>query len=133
VKSTQLAYPTAQQLVQQGIRPPPPPKLAKLALAEQQSSKKVHHLRDGAVVLYKRKESTVWQVRFRLFERKDWLSFSTKQRDLIYAKRIAGDMYDRARFKEELGIPQSVKRFSTAAGHEDSTVGVSWQSISVDT
>lgn len=115
MKSTQLAYPTVQQLVQQGICPSPPPKLAKLALAEQQSSEKVHHLRDGAVVLYKRKESSVWQVRFRLFERKDWLSFSTKQRDLTYAKRVAGDMYDRARFKEELGIPQSVKRFSTAA------------------
>ncbi len=115
MESTQLAYPTAQQLVQQGIRPPPPPKLAKLALAEQQSREKVHHLRDGAVVLYKRKESSVWQVRFRLFERKDWLSFSTKQRDLTYAKRVAGDMYDRARFKEELGIPQSIKRFSTAA------------------
>jgi len=115
LKNTQLAYPTAQQLLGQGFSPAPPPKLTELSLSEEYPHEQIHHMRDGAVVLYKRRESSVWQVRFKLFDRNEWYCFSTKHRELIFAKRRAADMYDRARFKEELGIPQSVKRFSSAA------------------
>jgi hypothetical protein len=115
LENTQLAYPTAQQLLEQGFSPATPLKLTELSLSEEHLHQQIQHMRDGAVVLYKRSESIVWQVRFKLFDCKEWYYFSTKHLDLIFAKRRAAEMYDRARFKEELGIPQSVKRFSTAA------------------
>ena len=71
-------------------------------------------MRDGAVVLYKRTESGVWQVRFKLWDRQ-WHRFTTKYKELVYAKRVAGEMYDRARFKEEMGLPFRTKRFTSVA------------------
>ena len=44
------------------------------------------YLRDGAVVLHKRADSTVWQVRFKLYDRR-WHTMSTKHHDLEYAKQ----------------------------------------------
>lgn len=74
----------------------------------------IHHLRDGEVVLYKRPASRVWQVRYKLRDRK-WHCASTRQRQLEWAKKTAGEMYDRARFREEEGIPQKIKRFDALA------------------
>lgn len=74
----------------------------------------IHHLRDGEVVLYKRPTSRVWQVRYKLRDRK-WHCASTRQRQLEWAKKTAGEMYDRARFREEEGIPQKIKRFDALA------------------
>jgi len=56
----------------------------------------------------------VWQVRFKLGDLK-WLRFTTKHKELAYAKKAAGEMYDRARFKEEMRIPQRTRRFSAVA------------------
>ena len=116
MKSTQLAYPTAQYLERQGYTTPPPTSLETLQLVRGQvpADKQIHHIRDGAVVLYRRDRSKVWQVRFKLFD-KQWHRFTTKYVELTYAKRVAGEMYDRARFREEVGLPQQVKRFSVAA------------------
>jgi hypothetical protein len=40
-----------------------------------------------------------------------WRRFTTKHKELAYAKKVAAEMFDRARFKEEMGIPLSTKRF----------------------
>jgi integrase len=116
VKSTQLAYPVANFLLQQGYTPPPPTIFDRFDLVRGQAPahKQIHHMRDGAVVLYKREHSDVWQIRFKLFDRR-WHRYSSKYKELTYAKRVAGEMYDRARFREEVGLPQQVKRFSVAA------------------
>jgi len=116
VKSTQLAYPTAQQLSPQDYTAPTPTALASLQLIPdtRQQTRQLHYMRDGAVVLYKRTYSSAWQVRFRLFDRR-WHRFTTKHRELEYAKRVAGEMYDRARFKEEMGLPLRTKRFGAVA------------------
>lgn len=71
-------------------------------------------MRDGEVVLYLRPTSRVWQVRYKLFDRK-WRCVSTKQRQLEFAKRVAGELYDKARFREEEGLPQKSVRFGTLA------------------
>ena len=72
------------------------------------------YLRDGDVVLYKRERSSVWQMRYKLYDRR-WRRVSTKHRKLDYAVKIAGDIYDEARFRERLGITQSNKKFSVIA------------------
>jgi len=111
VKPTQLSYPTPEQLA---AAPPTPAALTSAKLIALPPRSQLHHLRDGAVVLYKRERSSVWQMRFKLYDRV-WHRATTKHRDLGYAKRAAGDIYDRARFKEELGIPQTTRRFGAAA------------------
>ena len=73
-----------------------------------------HHMRDGEVVLYLRPSSKVWQVRYKLFDRK-WRCVSTRQRQLEWAKKVAGEIYDRARFREEEGLPQKSVRFDALA------------------
>jgi integrase len=75
---------------------------------------RLHHLRDGEVVLYKIPRSTYWQVRFRLYEGK-WIRFSTRKRNLDDAMRLACDRYDEARFRERQGLPPVVKRFEDIA------------------
>ena len=116
MKSTQLAYPTAQELAAQGCTPSQPGALASLQLIDdtRAETRQLHYMRDGAVVLYKRTYSSAWQVRFRLFDRR-WHRFTTKHRELDYARRVAGEMYDRARFKEEMGLPLRTKRFGAVA------------------
>lgn len=71
-------------------------------------------MRDGEVVLYLRPSSKVWQVRYKLFDRK-WRCVSTRQRQLEWAKKVAGEIYDRARFREEEGLPQKSVRFDSLA------------------
>jgi hypothetical protein len=66
------------------------------------------------VVLYLRPGSSVWQVRYKLFDRR-WRCVTTHQRQLEWAKRVAGELYDRARFREEKGLPQKTKRFDVIA------------------
>ena len=107
MKSTQLAYPTpaaVQHLDEQRNANPLLKAVSSLKLVkgDVQNDKLIHYLRDGAVVLYKRTESGVWQVRFKLWDRQ-WHRFTTKYKELAFALRAAGDLYDRARFKEEMG------------------------------
>ena len=89
-----------------------PATLAQLTITARQET--THHLRDGEVVLYLRPGSRVWQVRYKLFDRK-WHCVTTRQRRLDWAKRVAGEMYDRARFREQEGLPQKTKRFDVIA------------------
>ena len=66
---------------------------------EKESKPNRIYLRDGEVVLYKRSESSIWQVRFKLFDRKLYC-FSTKHNNLEYAKRAASELYDEVGFKK---------------------------------
>jgi integrase len=72
------------------------------------------YLRDGDVVLYKRERSSVWQMRYRLYD-KEWRRVSTKHRNIDYAVRVAGDIYDEARFRERLGLSFTRRKFGTIA------------------
>ena len=89
-----------------------PPTLAALRLTARKST--THHLRDGELVLYQRPTSRVWQVRYRLYDR-HWRCRSTGHYRLEWAKRAAGEIYDKARFREEEGLPQQTKRFDAIA------------------
>jgi hypothetical protein len=71
-------------------------------------------MRDGCVVLYKLTQGTVWQVRFKLFDQK-WHHYTTKHKDLEYARRVASNLYDRSRFAEEMGMPLVAKTFVVVA------------------
>lgn len=75
---------------------------------------KLIHIRDGEVTLYKRTKSARWQMTFRLYNKK-WLRITTGYSDLEYAKKKAGEIYDRARFMEEMGFPISPKKFKVVA------------------
>ena len=74
MKTTHLSYPNPQQLAEIGktARPNEAPILNSLRLLEgaKKPNEELHHLRDGCVVLYKRDNSEVWQVRFKLFDLK---------------------------------------------------------------
>ena len=72
------------------------------------------HLRDGAVVLYRRAGSAVWQVRLKLWDQR-WHRLSTRHRDKDLATRAAGDIYDRAKFCEASGVPLTTRRFGAVA------------------
>ena len=86
-KSTQLAYPSLAQLDRFNATPIPPNLLDGLKLVgEPKKEGELHHMRDGAVVLYRRDRSKVWQVRFKLFDSR-WHRFSTKRIELAYNLR----------------------------------------------
>ena len=53
-------------------------------------------------------------MRYRLFN-KEWRRVSTKHRNLDYAVKVAGDIYDEARFRERLGITHTTKKFNAIA------------------
>ena len=89
-----------------------PPTLATLTLTSRRAT--THHLRDGEVVLYMRPDSGVWQVRYKLLDRR-WRCITTRQHQLELARRVAGEIYDRARFRELEGLPQQTKRFDAIA------------------
>lgn len=118
MKTTQLRYPTYGQLGGadgSNFDNKPSPTLSNLTLVgEEKTQNEIHHMRDGCVVLFKRTRSSVWQVRFKLFDQR-WHRFTTKYKDLAYAKKVAGDIYDRAKFKEEMGIPLRTRRFGAVA------------------
>ena len=82
----------------------------KLIGGRSSDSERLHHMRNGCVDLYKRTQSTAWQVRFKLFDQK-WHHHTTKHKDLEYPRRVACTLYDRARFAEEMGLPLQTKTF----------------------
>ena len=83
---------------------PTAPALSSLRLLSPPRATALLHLRDGAVVLYRRAGSLVWQVRFKLWDQR-WHRCSTRHRDQHMAIRAAGDIYDRAKFCEASGVP----------------------------
>lgn len=70
-------------------------------------------LLDGAVVLTLRPHSSAWQARFRIGD--NWMRVTTKQSKLEKAKVTATDIYLRARFRKDEGLPVVSKRFSQVA------------------
>jgi integrase len=113
LKQTQIGYlQLAHKLQQQAGVLDPQPLINSLRISARKET--THHMRDGEVVLYLRPSSKVWQVRYKLFDRK-WRCVSTRQRQLEWAKKVAGEIYDRARFREEEGLPQKSVRFDSLA------------------
>ena len=94
--------------------PPTTPALTTLRLLSPPRAAALLHLRDGAVVMYRRAGSAVWQVRFKLWDQR-WHRFSTRHRDQHLATRAAGDLYDRAKFCESSGVPLTTRRFAAVA------------------
>ncbi len=73
-----------------------------------------HTLRDGELVLYKRPHSRVWQCRYKLFAN-EWHRQTTRRTVLADAVRVAGELYDEARFRERMGLAPARKSFSQIA------------------
>ena len=65
----------------------------------QPTQARIHTLRDGELVLYKRSHSAVWQCRFKLYDN-DWHRQTTGRTVLMDAVRVASEQYDEARFGE---------------------------------
>lgn len=90
----------------------PSPTLQTLKMIKAPSAS--HRLRDGEVVLYQRKNSSVWQMRYQLYDRV-WRRMSTKHHQLAWAIKAACEIYDRARFRESEGLPVTTRRFDAIA------------------
>ena len=113
MKQTQIVFiHLAQRLQTPAVRIGTEPLIKKLHITARKET--THHLRDGEVVLYLRPDSQVWQVRYKLYDRK-WRCVSTRHRQLEWAKKAAGEIYDRARFRQEEGLPQKSIRFDALA------------------
>ena len=90
MKSTQLAYPSLAQLDRFNATPASPNLLDGLKLVgEAKQEGELHHMRDGAVVLYRRDRSKVWQVRFKLFDSAHF-HIGHSQNDVSLAQASAG-------------------------------------------
>ena len=61
------------------------------------------HLRDGAVVLYRRRHSLQYQCRYKLADG-TWCRRSTAKASLELAAHAACELYDEARFRQRLGL-----------------------------
>ena len=108
MKQTQLCYPTPSNL------PPPPRASFKTSAALPDAAPRIYALRDGELVLYKRKRSRVWQYRYKLFTGQ-WVRVSTGKTVLEHAVRVAADSYDEARYRERLGLAPVQKSFADIA------------------
>jgi hypothetical protein len=105
LKQTQIGFLHLAHSLQAGsIHANPQSSLKRLHITARKDT--THHMRDGEVVLYLRPDSKVWQVRYKLFDRK-WRCVSTRHRQLDWARKAAGEIYDRARFRQEEGLPQT--------------------------
>ncbi len=78
------------------------------------STENLVKIRDGEVVLYRRSEAPKWQARFKLPDNK-WHRISTKRTSLAEAKRVAGEAYDRAKFRHSEGLNAVSRRFRDVA------------------
>jgi hypothetical protein len=74
----------------------------------------LHYLRDGELQLFRRPESRVWQMRWRL-ELGGWHRASTRKTNLEAAKRAACEMYDEGRYRERMGIAPTQRTFKEIA------------------
>ena len=70
-------------------------------------------LLEGRVLLFKRPNSRVWQVTFKVAGR--YLRLSTKQLGKEDAAAAALDLYMEARFKQKHGMQLSTRRFKDIA------------------
>jgi len=102
MKQTQLSYPTLAVSFQTTA--------GKLPATQA----RIHTLRDGELVLYKRSHSRVWQCRYKLYDNQ-WHRQTTRRTVLSDAVRVAGELYDEARFRERMGLAPTRKTFSQIA------------------
>ena len=65
------------------------------------------HLRDGEVVLYRRRRSLQYQCRYKLADG-TWCRRSTARASLELAARAACELYDEVRFRQRLGLAQAL-------------------------
>jgi integrase len=72
-----------------------------------------HKILDGAVSLYLRKTSPLWQCGFHIGNTQ--LRASTKCKDFDEAKKVATDLYLNAKFREREGLPTVTKSFQSVA------------------
>lgn len=112
MKQTQLSYPTQALALHSLPQPTASFKTTFNGLAT--AAARLHTLRDGELVLYKRQHSSVWQCRYKLFAN-EWHRQSTKRTALVDAMRVASEMYDEARFRERMGLAPARKSFSQIA------------------
>lgn len=77
-------------------------------------TEKTKKIRDGEVVLYQRPGSNRWQARYKLPDGR-WHRISTKRANFTDARRIAGEQYDKARFRKSEGLVVVSKRFRDVA------------------
>ena len=78
------------------------------------------HLRDGEVVLYRRRHSLQYQCRYKLADGK-WCRRSTAKASLELAALAACELYDEARFRQRLGLAhraQSVAHLAELTARE---------------
>ncbi len=68
---------------------------------------------DGNVTLTKRNRSSAWQARYKIGF--DWIRATTKEKEIERAKKVAENIYLRARFREAEGLPIVSKRFDAVA------------------
>jgi integrase len=78
------------------------------------------HLRDGEVVLYRRRHSLQYQCRYKLADG-TWCRRSTAKASLELAAHAACELYDEARFRQRLGLAhraQSVAHLAELTARE---------------
>ncbi|MSQ89262.1 MAG: site-specific integrase [Betaproteobacteria bacterium] len=85
-----------------------------MAKRKVQTESELIHLLGGAVVLYKRERSSVWQARLKLSSNK-WLRASTRCKDSVKAGIAATKLYYEAETKREFKLPTSTQRFNAVA------------------
>ena len=68
---------------------------------------------DGNVTLTKRNRSSAWQARYKIGF--NWIRATTKEKEIERAKKVAENIYLRARFRENEGLPIVSKRFDAVA------------------
>ncbi len=112
MKQTQLSYPTLARAQQSSL--PPAASFETTYNGLSTAAARLHTLRDGELVLYKRSHSRVWQCRYKLYDNQ-WHRQTTKRTVLADAMRVAGELYDEARFRERMGLAPTRKTFSQIA------------------
>lgn len=110
MKQTQVTYPIPVAITHQPLQASL--KTTLNALASVQA--RIHTLRDGEVVLYKRERSRVWQCKYKLFTGA-WVRVSTRKTAFEYAARVATELYDEARYRERMGLAPVHKTFAEIA------------------
>jgi len=74
------------------------------------------HYRDGRVVLYRRGKSKSYQARLKIGTGKgSWKRVSTGTSDIKEAGKIAGEKYDRIKFREREGLVPDTRSFKKVA------------------
>jgi integrase len=92
---------------------------ARLLSQHSNPNPQIIYLRDGEVVVYRRKTSPLYQCRYKLADNK-WHRQSTKKASVENAVRVACDLYDEARFRQKLGLAHKAQTFAQIA-HETLT------------